>query len=390
MAIISFGILDKKLLLIVLIVITRGINLVISNEFPEEYFNDHLSSLEEEIGPIIAGIIMIFLFKQKQKDSKNNRHFKYLIFLFLSRLIKSSYERIFPYVVTDRTYRFNLLLNTTNGTEIILMTIGTFLLLKYKYYVHHMISMFLFCILGITNDFILGSYFSIKYNYFFIYIIYIINEVFLFCYLKYMMDKLYYQYMEVLLYWGITGLIVKICIFSSLSIYEYKNDIEGIIHGVNSYFTGTKIFTVIIFQFLYSLIYPAFYFLLIILLMLYLRPNHMIVTDEINVYSRLIFYQDRPNKYYTLIPFVFQILALLFYFEILELNFCKLNYNTIKNIQLREGEDDFSKVSTLEPIELGQYYIKNYCEKEDKEINLNDNIDNKDNLSNAINDSFDN
>ena len=200
MAIISFGILDKKLLLIVLIVITRGINLVISNEFPEEYFNDHLSSLEEEIGPIIAGIIMIFLFKQKQKDSKNNRHFKYLIFLFLSRLIKSSYERIFPYVVTDRTYRFNLLLNTTNGTEIILMTIGTFLLLKYKYYVHHMISMFLFCILGITNDFILGSYFSIKYNYFFIYIIYIINEVFLFCYLKYMMDKLYYQYMEVLLY----------------------------------------------------------------------------------------------------------------------------------------------------------------------------------------------
>ena len=124
--------------------------------------------------------------------------------------------------------------------------------------------------------------------------------------------------------------------------------------------------------------------------MLYLRPNHMIVTDEINVYSRLIFYQDRPNKYYTLIPFVFQILALLFYFEILELNFCKLNYNTIKNIQLREGEDDFSKVSTLEPIELGQYYIKNYCEKEDKEINLNDNIDNKDNLSNAINDSFDN
>ena len=390
MAIISFGILDKKLLLIVLIVITRGINLVISNEFPEEYFNDHLSSLEEEIGPIIAGIIMIFLFKQKQKDSKNNRHFKYLIFLFLLRLIKSSYERIFPYVVTDRTYRFNLLLNTTNGTEIILMTIGTFLLLKYKYYVHHMISMFLFCILGITNDFILGSYFSIKYNYFFIYIIYIINGVFLFCYLKYMMDKLYYQYMEVLLYWGITGLIVKICIFSSLSIYEYKNDIEGIIHGVNSYFTGTKIFTVIIFQFLYSLIYPAFYFLLIILLMLYLRPNHMIVTDEINVYSRLIFYQDRPNKYYTLIPFVFQILALLFYFEILELNFCKLNYNTIKNIQLREGEDDFSKVSTLEPIELGQYYIKNYCEKEDKEINLNDNIDNKDNLSNAINDSFDN
>ena len=207
-----------------------------------------------------------------------------------------------------------------------------------------------------------------------------------------MMDKLYYQYMKVLLYWGIIGLIVKICIFSGLSIYEYKNDIEGIIHGLYIYFTESNIFAIIFLQFLYSLIYPGFYYLLIILLMLYLRPNHMIVTDEINVYSRLIFYQDRPNKYYTLIPFVFQILALLFYFEILELTFCNLNYNTAKNIQLREEEDIIAKNSTINSIELQNqyYYIINDHEKEDKETNSNDNKSNKDYLSNAKNDSSEN
>ena len=72
----------------------------------------------------------------------------------------------------------------------------------------------------------------------------------------------------------------------------------------------------------------------------YLKPNHIIITDEFYVYISLIFYQDNPNKYYTLIPFVFQILALLFYFEVLEYNFCSLNKNTIKNIQKRAEKDN--------------------------------------------------
>ena len=144
MAIISFGILDRKLIIIILIVITRGINLVISNEFPDEYFNDHLSSLEEEIGPIIAGIILNLKFQKKYKKIKEEKKkFKYIFILFLLRAVKSCYERLHSIILKDK---FNTLLNTTNGTEIILMIIGTFLLLKYKYYIHHMISMFLFCV----------------------------------------------------------------------------------------------------------------------------------------------------------------------------------------------------------------------------------------------------
>ena len=212
---ISFGAIDKKLLILVLCIIVNLINLIVSNEVPDNYLNDILSSLLDEVGPIIAGTILIFTLKQKQKETKDDKKsFKYIFILFLLRLGRSSYERIFPYVVTDTTYRFNKILNTTNAIEINLTTLGTFILLKYKYHKHHIVSLIIFFVLGVTSDFIMKSYFAIKYTYFYVYIYYVIVEVSLFCYLKYMMDKLYYPYMEVLLYWGLTGLIEKLFIFS--------------------------------------------------------------------------------------------------------------------------------------------------------------------------------
>ena len=175
------------------------------------------------------------------------------------------------------------------------------------------------------------------------------------------MDKLYYQYTEVVVYWGITGLLVKIIIFSSLSIHEYKNDIDGYLNSIYNYFTETNIFIIIFYQFFYFLFYGGLYMLLITLMLYYLRPNHMIVTDEIHVFEGLIFYKDKPNKYYTLLPFVLQIIALLFYFEILEFNFCNLNQNTAKNIQERVGSEFEVRRSTNSLIELEeQYYVKEY------------------------------
>ena len=168
--------------------------------------------------------------------------------LFLLRLGRSSYERIFPYVVTDTTYRFNKILNTTNAIEINLTTLGTFILLKYKYHKHHIVSLIIFFVLGVTSDFIMKSYFAIKYTYFYVYIYYVIVEVSLFCYLKYMMDKLYYQYTEIILFWGLTGLIVKLFIFSGLSLYEYINDIKGYIFKLINFFVETSLVNIIFLQ----------------------------------------------------------------------------------------------------------------------------------------------
>ena len=92
----------------------------------------------------------------------------------------------------------------------------------------------------------------------------------------------------------------------------------------------------------------------------YFKPNFIIITDELYVYIRLIAYQNRSNKYYTFIPFLFQILALLFYFEILEFNCFKWNKNTIKNIQKREAKlvnESRSESRNESIVELNDIYL---------------------------------
>ena len=107
----------------------------------------------------------------------------------------------------------------------------------------------------------------------------------------------------------------------------------------------------------------------------YLKPNHTIITDEILVYTRFIFYdEEKDNKYYTIIPFVFQILALIFYFEILEFNFCELNKNTIKNIQDREHSENEPQKKDVNLIEIGDYYIKEM--KDNSSLNSDNNSEN--------------
>jgi hypothetical protein len=149
MAYIIFGRIDKKLIFLVFITIIRTINLVISNEVNDDYSNGTFCSLEEEIGPIITSIIMFLIFRNRQKDTQENkRHFKYIIYLFLMRGVKSCYEKLFPYFEKEKKYKFNNILNTVNGVEMILMTVGTFLLLKYKYYKHHIIIILKYYYIG--------------------------------------------------------------------------------------------------------------------------------------------------------------------------------------------------------------------------------------------------
>ena len=368
MAIISYGRIDKKLLSVAVIVIADLIKTIISYKFPNKtnfFINDFIG----DISSVLIGIIFYIIFNKKEKNKQENKKsFKYIVYLFLFLAIKLSYERLYIYFNENYEYNYDIILNTINGAEIILMTFGTSFLLKYKYYIHHIISMSIYCLLGIACDFIYGYFFKLNYTYITIYIIYIFIEVMMFCYFKYMMDKLYYNYYELIMYWGIIELIVKLLIYSMLAIYEYKNDLDenplAILNNIYNYFTTTNIYVIIFYQFLCYIVIHAIINLSTVLMIYYLRPNHKVIVDEFHTYENLIIFQDDQNKYYTLIPFVFQIIALIFYFECLELNFCKLNYNTIKNIQAREGNQNESeneedlKSNNANVIELNnQYYM---------------------------------
>ena len=375
MAIISYGRLDKKLILILLFTILREVYTIIMDNAPDDYHYFRLDALSEDLGYALAGIIMYLIFKKKKNPKeKDKRSFKYLIILFCLIAIKSSYEHVYHYAIHyNQNYIYYRILNAVNGIEIILMSVATFLIFKYKYYIHHIITMIIYCILGFSIDIIIGNFTDISYDYIYFFIIFIISEVLLYCYIKYLMDKIFYHYSEIILYYGVFSVIIKILIYSGFIIYEYKNNIEGIAQRVKTYFTETNVFVIIFFEFFYMIIDGIIYWVLLILILYYLRPNYLIIDDQITNYTDYIIFCDNENKFYTLIPFVIQILLMIFYFEILEFNYCGLSKNTAKNIQIREENESAGRNSEASLIELNsQYYVK-----EDK-LKINDDEEEKD------------
>ena len=80
------------------------------------------------------------------------------------------------------------------------------------------------------------------------------------------------------------------------------------------------------------------------------------------------FYIENFSQLFILIPFTFQIIALLFYIEIFEFNFCGLNKNTKKNILLREKEEIKNSVINRDSIivELKDGYLITNKENENE------------------------
>ena len=106
-----------------------------------------------------------------------------------------------------------------------------------------------------------------------------------------------------------------------------------------------------------------------------LTPNHMLISYEISKLSNVLIKSKSEYKWYSVILFVFQFISLLFFLEILEYNFCDLNFNTIKNIQERELNNMIMKErdsSINSEIDIEGYIVKREKIPEEKEMNLID------------------
>ena len=191
--------------------------------------------------------------------------FSILIELFLYYLIENEEEN----EENDSSYEIYI----DNGIEIIFLILITYFLLKYKYYIHHFISIAIFVLLCFSLDLIQSKYPNTNSSTAITYITYILSESILYCYLKYLLANKYYYYMDVLFISGIFDtiiffitLIVLIILLGNEFIFQFYLLYNE--HGFNGMVT---LFL------LYFFCIGLFSSIIAILILDKLSPNHVII-----------------------------------------------------------------------------------------------------------------
>ena len=237
------------------------------------------------------------------------------------------------------------------------------IILKSKYYIHHIISLILFCIFSIITDSFLQYFKDIGFGSILLILPHTIKNLFS-VYWKYLIDKKYHSYWNILFFYGLYSFIIQFIQFIIIIIKDpYDNSIFKSIRNAEKKY--------IVISFLLEAIIGNNLRLLISLLILqYFSLNHVLISFTfyyIVIYTIIYAYSYNEYKYYLyfLIPAVFQIISLLFFLEILEFNFCDLNKNTKRNIMLREEAEMQFRNSISSDIEIDNDLTINILQDKD-------------------------
>ena len=263
------------------------------------------------------------------------------------------------------------------GVEMILLTIVSIFLLKYKYYNHHFISMAAFIIFGTISDIILNYYphmakYGLLINTF--EFLRIFADVIYYYYQKYMMEILFYPYWKISFCIGIcVSFTATLLLIYVLTDPDKADSKIPTIADFYLYFTEVHPGLIIGKQLIIIVLY-LISFSLTMLNIYYFNPNYILISYHIaKVVNNIIdLIKGEPEKLYSLIFFVLQFFSLMIYLEIIELNFCKMNENTKRNINLRglldmDGESD--RKSTIIDINK-DYYIDTSINDGQKDNNI--------------------
>ena len=227
------------------------------------------------------------------------------------------------------------------GIEMVFLALISIFLLKYKYFIHNYIAIGAFILFGLINDIILDLYSkSLKVGAVSLIMSFIalITDAIYLCYQKYMMEKLFYPYWNVVLVPGII-LFVLITIVLIFILFAGKDSSISLVSGFYKYFDDVPP-GIIVGKFLINVIFNFFLSTFTILTLYNFTPDYVLISVSLSKFVNfLIDYQS--DRYYFIIFFILQFFCLLLYLEIIELNFCKLNKNTRRNIQIR-GDQDIS------------------------------------------------
>jgi hypothetical protein len=336
--------------------------------------NQIIDLFETSLGEIFGGILMPYIVKNKttiksKKKTSKKQSVKDYFLLFIILLIFAGAQLLVIISTNNNTLQLSIL-GFLQGWEIILFLILTYFFLKYKYYIHHIISLSIFCISCVLLDIILGHFSNLGLSLLYMFI-YVSFDAVIAIYLKYLMDYKYKQYWNILLAIGLMNFLLGIINF----IIQLILDNIQLLEMLKYYFTNTGVGYIILRFFVEFIFGGLLREMIKFVIIKNFSPDYILIGNQAALIFVDIYLIDEKYQYSSILLFIFLIFSLLFYLEIFEYNFCDLNKNTKRNIQIRAESENFIDDTIDDKIELSPGYIV----KESEENNSNEIIEMKEN-----------
>ena len=372
----QLGIINVKLLIPIGLAFFLLLQNILDLFYPKEWdnlFMDYLVTSLSQISIIIVPNLKIFSSKREQlkvhkKKTKSCCHFFILGFLLIvffiifnaltaliySKISESGKEE-------DPTAKLAVAMEfaINECIETIFICILTFIMLKTKYHLHHIISLTLFIILCLIIDYSVDNLEQIK-NYLsgttiILFLVYLLVDSLITVYEKHMIDNLYYSFWTVRFANGMYSFLILMGLLSGEYLPYLSNGNYIIFEKFISGFHNVKGYIIII-RFIIAFIVCFFYHLFFILTLNYFTPNHILISMEISKMLSVLLNSVAGNKIIVFILFLLNLFCLLVYLEIIELNFCGLNENVRRNISIRGNyEMTSNREVESEMIDIGIY-----------------------------------
>ena len=338
----SLGKIDKRIIWPFLFALIQCALYLIDSLFPRDKVNQIIDNFAVSLSQLLI-IIIPFIFKTKEKIIKKDeictkKNIKYQAILWIINLVLFFFIRLASLKGSTITSLHNSLLATREAIEIIILIIITMIFFKSKYYIHHIISLVIYCSLSVGIDFLLDNYnvellvqtpLQIISN-----IGTLILEIVLICYQAYMMNILYYHYWTICFSLGLFLLLISL--FTLILAYTLgdENNEENFFYSYFQFLKNAE-YKYSIPRFLSWIVIYAFMDIFKLLTLEKLTPNHMMISYGISKFANNLIWSQNRRKWYSIILFLLQFIILFFFLELLEFNFCNLNKNTKRNIEKR-------------------------------------------------------
>ena len=163
------------------------------------------------------------------------------------------------------------------------------ILLKYRYFIHHVISITIFILIGIICDILIDKYEKLKKDgiYNFVDIVSIIIDSLYFCYMKYLMEKKFIHYWNIALTLGLTlTTFATLLLFVALIDKDKSASSIQVIYSFYKSFQEGNIGLIILKQF--TLIILNFFLITFSLLTsFYFQPSFVLISYEFSKFFQV-------------------------------------------------------------------------------------------------------